>query len=1123
MKISSVFILLFCLFITLKSTAQSPELRIPAAHQSSEFAFSKDDKMLVTIGKNEVKIWDVAGSYLLKTLKWKGLDSLYPRHIFLAANQERAVIHTSGIIRFINLRTFDWEKTSFKIPEYNNAALSPDGNWLYTVIFDGDKDKNSLHKIDLTTGKTTKISEFQAKDDENRDGYGFTIGMKVSDDGSKILTTGFDRSGLIFDAKTGKILKKLANPIPQFFLENGNLITQTNLDYTETDNRKPNPRFQIEELDAITFKPLRKAILTFKDDDMGDGNRIMNISNDNQNQVLYQCNDKFYVFDVKKWAFSSRRKFQNEGSVKISDGGKYAFEGNSLEARSLETGKLLKKMGFFPYSPFNLADGTMGVEKGVLVGYKHLHFDAKNFRVTLLPVLEGCEEYDYLQRSIYRMIPTQKKILMVSGGGANNYQLKSYTLGEDASKIENVEFDKETSRSTMEIRTYDDNTVLVTDSDRFFALNGNTWKQKAQIVYGDGWNIAHFHRGDESYIIERSPTDRSKALVHLKKDDNNAENHRIACYDLATKSLIWKYDEPNELSNPIYANEGKQVWLVNMDGQLLKLDAETGKVLNKSVKIPFANAGSIISPSGKYLSNFTALDDRIFGTTQINIVEIATLKSKFTLKQTENAYTNSLFFDKDRYLLTYDEDLKIWDVATGNLLARVILIENGVDWIITAPDGRFDGSKGGLEKMYYVKGKEIIPLEQLSEGFYTPGLLAQIMSGTKSDVKRDIKTIQSPPSVKLTYEPSKTYKELLLEGMVMEVPVEKAQVQVTAEASCTDGSIAEIRLYHNGKLVGNTTRNLVVEDEKNKTEKKVFDLELSEGENRIKVVAINNQRTESKPDEIIFKYKPKTPSPSTANANTITLHMIVIGINKYKNQKYNLNYATADATSFKEMVEKNGTGLFSKTNIVYIGDEKATKEGIVAELEKIKLLASPKDVFIFYYAGHGVVNQNKDFFLVPNDVTQLYGADDALAQKGLSANQLQQFSKEIKAQKQLFILDACQSAGALDQVMASRGAAEEKAIAQLARATGTHWLTASGSEQFASEFTQLGHGTFTYVLLEALSGKADKGGDKKITVKELDAYLQEQVPEVTAKYKGTPQYPASYGFGNDFPIGVVKN
>jgi uncharacterized caspase-like protein len=236
-----------------------------------------------------------------------------------------------------------------------------------------------------------------------------------------------------------------------------------------------------------------------------------------------------------------------------------------------------------------------------------------------------------------------------------------------------------------------------------------------------------------------------------------------------------------------------------------------------------------------------------------------------------------------------------------------------------------------------------------------------------------------------------------------------------------------------------------------------------------------------------------------------------------------LNYATADATSFKEAIEKGGSSIFNKTNVIFIGDDKATKDGISAELEKIKTAANPKDVFIFYYAGHGVLNEKKEFFLVPHDVTQLYGQDEALVQKGLSANQLQQFSKDIKAQKQLFILDACQSAGALDQIVAARGAAEEKAIAQLARATGTHWLTASGSEQFASEFSQLGHGTFTYVLLEALSGKADKGGDKKITVKELDAYLQEQVPEITAKYKGTPQYPASYGFGNDFPIGVVKN
>jgi uncharacterized caspase-like protein len=109
----------------------------------------------------------------------------------------------------------------------------------------------------------------------------------------------------------------------------------------------------------------------------------------------------------------------------------------------------------------------------------------------------------------------------------------------------------------------------------------------------------------------------------------------------------------------------------------------------------------------------------------------------------------------------------------------------------------------------------------------------------------------------------------------------------------------------------------------------------------------------------------------------------------------------------------------------------------------------------------------------------------------------------------------------LEAVAGARGAAEEKAISQLARATGTQWLTASGSEQFASEFSQLGHGSFTYCLLEAFKGDANPT-DKKLTVRQLDAYLQTKVPEITKKYKGTEQYPQSFSFGNDFPIIIIK-
>ena len=108
-------------------------------------------------------------------------------------------------------------------------------------------------------------------------------------------------------------------------------------------------------------------------------------------------------------------------------------------------------------------------------------------------------------------------------------------------------------------------------------------------------------------------------------------------------------------------------------------------------------------------------------------------------------------------------------------------------------------------------------------------------------------------------------------------------------------------------------------------------------------------------------------------------------------------------------------------------------------------------------------------------------------------------------------------------MLAQRGAAEEKALAQLARSTGTYWLAASGTEQFATEFGELGHGLFTYCVLLGLQGEADGGNnDNKITVKELSSFLDDIVPELSEKHKGTSQYPNIYGYGMDFPIVTIK-
>jgi uncharacterized caspase-like protein len=212
--------------------------------------------------------------------------------------------------------------------------------------------------------------------------------------------------------------------------------------------------------------------------------------------------------------------------------------------------------------------------------------------------------------------------------------------------------------------------------------------------------------------------------------------------------------------------------------------------------------------------------------------------------------------------------------------------------------------------------------------------------------------------------------------------------------------------------------------------------------------------------------------------------------------------------------------------VVKVTNENATKAKIKSEIDKLKVNIGQNDVFIFYYAGHGTMVTPKGeekavFHLVPHDVTNLY-SNEIVSEKGISTFEIQTFSKEIKAQKQLFIIDACQSGGAVEGLASTRGAINEKEMATLARSTGTYFLTASASDQLAGEFAALGHGVFTYSILQALTGKADGAGDQKVSVKELSLYVENSVPVLSEKFKNQKQYPVSYGYGQDFPIALCN-
>ena len=228
-------------------------------------------------------------------------------------------------------------------------------------------------------------------------------------------------------------------------------------------------------------------------------------------------------------------------------------------------------------------------------------------------------------------------------------------------------------------------------------------------------------------------------------------------------------------------------------------------------------------------------------------------------------------------------------------------------------------------------------------------------------------------------------------------------------------------------------------------------------------------------------------------------YAVVVGISKYKNASYDLQFAEKDATAFYEFLLSPQGGRFSRDNVRLLLNQQATSSALRSAVGTFLGRTKRDDLVVIYFSGHGcpTPRNRKDLYLMT------YEADpDDLAGTAFPMDEFKRYAnKSIGAERVVMFTDTCYSGGIrlMGQNGQQAGAPLYRYLQRLSKSRGgLVSITASSGSQVSIEDSKFGggHGVFTYYMLKGLTRDSlqnDKNEDGVVDVAELYTYVRDKV------------------------------
>ena len=1093
------------LILSAKLSAQAPRLVLPIGHTGpvTSTGFSPDGNKLLTVSSDgTAKLWETNSGKLLQDYKSGGDAS--------SVSVTGATFSPDGNYVIINYedhelciwdantgkRIWDWSGTpsDYEIPAsqaFNH--FSPDGNRI--AMF------SRYHEDTLTNSDAPTIYNCKTRRPvvKLKAQNAALLSLFFTPDGKNIIASCGDSSIRTWNANNGRLLKKF-----RFSTADIQLLQVSNDNRTLLFTEDSTTRI----IDIITGKQSypdkshRKKDKDILYELSPDGTRLIALSGYilsswNESQNGYST---VTVWDTRTW----KQLFKVDG---LSEQATSTFFNGVDQKITLITND----------SAVKIIDATTGELVHKLTGFKGLVNTVRYNSIT--------------DKAI---ITLRDRLILVWDAATGKL---NPALNRDTSKIN-------ANINTDATSVYDMNT-----NKTVFSVNELTGLYTLRFSYDLSYNVDKIlavYR-DKAVTVWDVSTGKlinsfnsTSPVINDAAISDDGKFAAMACEDRTAS--VWDISNGNIVSemrshtNPVndawFSGDMKNLLLVTVTGKKM-LNLENGKLITDTTWINkiFNTDSNLGEPFEKI--NLQSPDGNLSLNWGVDIVQLSPNNDagEKMLRHAQRGLgpnngrmdhvVRSVKFSPDSKLLVLtleDNSTRIFDIEKDAFIDMIILIDS-MDYVNLLSNGYYQSTTNAAKQLHYITNdSRVISFEQLDVKYNRPDKVLEETGGFNRPIIESYRNAYYKRLQKLGIDSTSFQEGYSLP--VAELQTSESNNEVKKSDRLSLHITAKDSIYHLEKfnvwinevpLFG--MKGISFRKQAKHALDTTINVLLSQGDNRIETSVTNQNGIESYRKPLMVKYVPENMIPGK-------VYFIGIGINEFADSSHNLTWCVQDIRDLAIALQQKYGNRLQIVDTLY--NERATWTNIRSLKKKLQQTAID-DKVIISFSGHGLLSKDYDYYL--SSYTVNFNNPE---EGGIPYDEIEQMLDEIPARKKIMLLDACHS-GEVDkdelkkiQSSTTELAQNQTSISNTSRGvklintdstarlglqnsfelmqslfvnvnkgTGAVVISASGGVQFAQERSELGHGVFTYSVIEAIHNYPT------MKVSEFKRYVGDRVTELT--------------------------